>query len=300
MARPSADSWISGSVAPRPLQTLARRRDRALLAPMWRRVLAGLTWRQAVLALLPVLCAACATKLVPVAVLPEDEEYRLGMEAYERQDYGRAVEHLNRLVLNYPESEHTVRARYFLGQANFRLEEYPSAAQDFERFQRDFPTDSLADDALYWAGRSYEEQSLKPQLDQADTRRAISSYSDLTRQYPDSPLAGEAQERSSVLRERLAQKEFLNAQYYFKQKHWKATEIYVRSLIEEFPQSSFVAPAYLILYRSYEAQGKDEDAGRIRETLMEQFPDSPEASQLRQTLTSSPEAAAAGGDQRAR
>ena len=227
--------------------------------------------------------AACAS--TPASeVLPPEEEYRSGLDAYQRERWGDAAEHFNRLVLNYPDSEHVVEARYLLGRANFELEEYPSAAQDFERFQQDFPTDSLADDALYWAGRAYEAESLKPQLDQGDTQRAISSYTELLRQYPGTPHAAEAGERIASLRERLAEKAFLNAEYYFKQERWTATEIYARHLIEEYPQSRYVAPAYLILARAYAALGRGEDARRIQETLLEQFPDSPEADDVRREL----------------
>jgi outer membrane protein assembly factor BamD len=229
-------------------------------------------------ALAVALVAACGSAH-RAAVLGADEEYGQAMEAYERERWGTAAEHLNRLVLNYPDDERTPLARYLLGQADFHLEEYPSAAQDFERFQRDFPADSLADDALYWAGRAYEAQSLRPELDQSDTQRAISSYTELRRQYPTSPFADEADQRMRTLRDRLAEKEFMNARYYFRQKLWKATEIYVTSLIEQYPESSYVAPAYLMLLRAYEALGRPEDARRVRDTLLEQFPDSPEARQ---------------------
>ena len=226
--------------------------------------------------------AACATTREEAAVLPADDEYGRGAQAYADGNWGRAAEHLNRFVLNYAADPRVAEARYMLGQANFHLEEYPSAAQDFERFQTDFPADTLADDALYWAARSYEEQSLKPQLDQADTRRAISSYEALVSQYPASALGEEARERLRTLRDRLAEKEFQALQYYFDQQLWKATEIYARALIEEYPQSRHIAPAYLMLLRAYDAQGRVDDARRVRDALLEQFPDSPEAAEARQ------------------
>jgi outer membrane protein assembly factor BamD len=222
--------------------------------------------------------AACASA-PREKVLPADEEYRQGIEAYDNGRWSPAAEHLNRFVLNYPEDDRVALARYLLGQADFHLEEYPSAAQDFERFQQDFPADSLADDALYWAGRSYQAESLKPELDQGDTQRAVGSYQELRRQYPASPLADEADQRIRELREKLAEKEFMNVRYYYKQKLWRATEIYVTSLIEQYPESSYVAAAYLMLLQAYEAEGREEDAQRVRNTLLQQFPDSPEARQ---------------------
>ena len=234
----------------------------------------------AVAAGLAVLVACASTP--PNEVLPASDEYRRGREAFDRGDFHDAITHLNRLVLNYPEDENVVEARYLLGLANFETEEYPSAAQDFERFQSDYPADSLADDALYWAGRSYEAQSLKPELDQSDTRRAISSYTDLLRQYPGSEHVEDAEGRVAELRERLAEKDYMNARFYSRQELWEAAEIYARSLIEEFPQSSWVAPAYLVLLRSFEAQGKSVEAAAARETLLDQFPESPEAAEVRQ------------------
>ncbi|HEY7460469.1 MAG TPA: outer membrane protein assembly factor BamD [Gemmatimonadota bacterium] len=237
--------------------------------------------RRVALALLVAALGAAACASAPrTSILSADEEYEQGIDAYNRGKWSSAAEHLNRLVLNYSEDPRAAQARYLLGQANFHNEEYPSAAQDFERFQQDFPTDSLSDDAFYWAGRSYEAQALKPELDQSDTQRAISQYGELRRQYPASPFADEARDRIRALRDRLAAKEFMNARYYFKQKLWKATEIYVRSLIEQFPESSYVAPAYLMLVRAYEGQGRLDDAQRIRNTLLEQFPESPEARQV--------------------
>jgi outer membrane protein assembly factor BamD len=235
--------------------------------------------RGVLLLLASVLAAACGS--APRAeVLSADEEFSAGMDAFSRERWSTAAEHLNRLVLNYPDDPRAAEGRYLLGQANFHNEEYPSAAQDFERFQQDFPTDSLADDALYWAGRSHEAQALKPELDQAETQRAVNEYGELRRQYPASPFGDEAQERVRRLRDRLAEKEYLTARYYFKQRLYKATEIYVRSLIEQYPESSYVAPAYLILAQAYQAQGREDDAQRIRDTLIEQFPDSPEARQV--------------------
>lgn len=240
--------------------------------------------RLARLVTLSALIAAAACASTPRStVLTADEEYKLGVDAYARGKWTTAAEHLNRLVLNYPDDSRVALSRYLLGQANFHSEEYPSAAQDFERFQQDFPADTLADDALYWAGRAHEAQSLEPELDQSDTQRAISQYNDLRRLYPASTFADEARERIRALRDRLATKEFMNARYYFKQRLWKATEIYVRSLIEQYPESSYVAPAYLMLVQAYEAQGRDDDAQRIRDTLIEQFPDSPEARQVGRT-----------------
>jgi outer membrane protein assembly factor BamD len=223
-------------------------------------------------------CASAPTN----EVLPAAEEYERGREAFGRGDFHDAITYLNRLVLNYPEDGHVVEARYLLGLANYEVEEYPTAAQDFERFQTDYPADSLADDALYWAGRSYEAQSLEPPLDQSDTRRAISSYTDLVRQYPGSEHASDADARVAALRERLAEKEYMNTRFYARQELWEATEIYARSLIEEYPQSKWVAPAYLLLLRAFEAQGKTAEAAAARETLLEQFPESPEATEVRQ------------------
>ncbi|MFN2433335.1 MAG: outer membrane protein assembly factor BamD, partial [Gemmatimonadota bacterium] len=181
----------------------------------WRR----LVWVLALVAGAP----ACAS--VPVSeVLAADEEYAAGRTAFEEGRWSLAAEHLNRFVLNYAGDPRVAEARFLLGQANFELEEYPSAALDFERFQTDFPADSLADDALFLAGRSYEEQSLRPQLDQADTRRAISSYESLVDQYPASPLVEDVESRAAILRERLAEKEYMNARYYFRQELWEATE----------------------------------------------------------------------------
>jgi len=225
-------------------------------------------------ALLAVLAlAACASGGGVERVLTADDQYARAMERFEKGDYIDAISDFQTFTYNYPQDSRVVDARWLMARAYLESDDLATAAQEFLNFVRDFPREGRAGEALFQAGAAYQRMSLRPELDQRDTERAINVFDRLLREYPASTFAGDARERRRQLRDKLAEKSYLNARFYFDGEAYEAAETYLTDLISTFPDTAWVAPAYALLARSYCAWGRTDRAVEMVRVLTERFSD---------------------------
>ena len=254
-------------------------------------------------AVLAVGLAACAST-GETGILPADDQFETAMQLYEDGDYDRAVGAFQAFVFNYPQDPRVPDARWLAAESYYRMEDWATAAQEYLNFQRDFPREARAAQAIYQAGRSYQEMSLRPELDQRDTERAINVYDRLLVEYPSSEFVEETGERVNELRNKLAEKVYLNAEYYFDHEDYEAAEIYLADLIATFPQTDWMPAGYALLARTFCEQGLSDRAADVNARLREAYPDSAAAREIGNQLpercrrSPAPEPAAGTSDDR--
>lgn len=236
-------------------------------------------------AALTVVAYGCAST-VENQVLSADEQFARALDLYERQNYVEAVSALQAFSFNYPQDPRVEDARWLTAEAYYGAGDWVTAAQEYLGFQRDFSRSEQAPEALYKAGRSYERLSLRPELDQRDTERAINMYERLTTEYSRSDVVEEAREKRRRLRNKLAEKTYLNAEFYFDNKRYEAAEIYLVELIEKYPDSDWMAASYSLLADTFCKQGLRDRASEVYELLLGTFPESDAASGVDDRLPS--------------
>lgn len=247
--------------------------------------------------------AACAST-GETGVLPADDQFETAMGLYEDGDYDRAVGAFQAFVFNYPQDPRVPDARWLAAESYYRMEDWATAAQEYLNFQRDFPREARAAQAIYQAGRSYQEMSLRPELDQRDTERAINVYDRLLVEYPSSEFVEETRERVNELRNKLAEKVYLNAEFYFDHEDYEAAEIYLADLIATFPQTDWMPAGYALLARTFCEQGLSDRAADVNARLREAYPGSEAAREIENQLPercrrpAPPEQAAGASDDR--
>ena len=217
---------------------------------------------------------ACASDSAEERVLSASDQYALGERLFEEGEYRDAIAALQTFAFNYPQDPRIADARWLTARAHYQIEDWPTTAQEFLNFQRDYPREERAAEALFLAGRAFQHMSLRPELDQRDTERAINVYDRLLREYPRSAFDEDARRRRSNLRDKLAEKDYLNGAFYFGNEDYAAAEIYLTEVIARFPDSAWAAPAYGLLARTHCERGRDDRAAEILRVLREQFPDS--------------------------
>ena len=228
--------------------------------------------------------AACASGGGVDRVLTADEQYARAVEHFENGDYPEAISDLQTFAFNYPQDPRVVEARWLMARAYLESEDWATAAQELLNYQRDFPREGRAAEALFQAGIAYQRMSLRPELDQRDTERAINVYDRLLREYPASDVAAEARERRGQLRAKLAEKAYLNGEFYFENEVYEAAETYLFDLIATFPDTPWMAPAYALLARTYCAWGRADRAAEMTGVLRDQFSDTSAAREVENRL----------------
>lgn len=199
--------------------------------------------------------------------------YASGKAAFDRGDDTDAIADLKAYVEQYPGTEQTDDALYYLGLAYVHIKDYALASSQFDRLVRDFPTTPYAPGALYWLARCDDLQSHPAPLDQTETQRALDRYGQFLEQYPSDSLAASARTRVAALRDRLAEKRFRNAKLYLKLKQYAAADLYLRDVLSEYPNSRWAGESALLLADVLQRLGKREEAVKTLQQLLASGPD---------------------------
>jgi outer membrane protein assembly factor BamD len=217
-------------------------------------------------------------------VLPPDEQFERAQAQYAEGDIRDAIGNFQTFAFNYPQDPRVPEARWMTAQGYYSVEDWATAAQEYQNYQRDYPRDERAAEALFQAGRAYQQMSLRPELDQRETERAVNAYDRVIVEYPRSEFVEEARSRKGQLRDKLAEKVFLNAEFYFDNENYSATEIYLTDLIAAYTDTSWMPPAYALLARTKCQQGLGDRASEVYARLRENYPDSQAAREVTSEL----------------
>jgi len=180
--------------------------------------------------------------------------------AYDRGDWLEASLNLKAYVEQYPGTDRTDDALFYLGMAYFRSKDYALASTQFDRLTRDFPQSPFQPDAMFYLARCDDLESRPALLDQTETQRAIDRYRQFLDLYPEHALAAQARERMARLTDRLAEKRFRSGRLYAKLDQRQAASIYLSSVLDEYPQSRWAGDAAVLLADVLLEMGKREEA----------------------------------------
>jgi len=237
--------------------------------------------RQLSLALLgAALLSGCATRHVPPAQMGADVQFQRGVEAFETGRHARAVEFLQPFVIQNVGDPRVPEALYTLARSHFARREWVSAASEFQRLANEFPTHQYALPSRLGTCEAYANLSPRPQLDQEYTVAALIHCEDLARNFPGTPQAETASAHVREMRHKLAQKEFETGMFYFRRGALDASVIYFQRALEEYPDTTFAPSALLRLHEVYTRIGYVEEAQEVRDRLLRDYPQSPEAQGL--------------------
>ncbi len=199
------------------------------------------------------------------------EAYDQGIAAYDRGRHDLAVEYLRASLDFGRTSELADDAQLALARAYAADRQYLLAGNEYTRFVEFYRTDPRVEQAAYERIQAYAELSPRYELDQTDTRQALSYIRIYLQQYPESPNSIAASELAAELREKLARKQFEGGRLYERRDLFQAAVIAYRDVLQNYPASAYADDAILGAMRaqiSY-AQGSIEDRQqeRYREAL---------------------------------
>lgn len=232
-----------------------------------------------VVALFAAGAAGCAVPLPPPEATPT-ERFEWSRERFEQGNYNDAIRGFRDLLFREPLHPTTDSARYLLAESFLRTDQHLLAANEFRMLATSRPNSPVADDAQLGMCRSYWELSPSIPRDQEYTRRAIDACTRLIEYFPRSPLDGDARELIGDARVKLAEKRSRVGTWYYERKYYESAIIYFESTVQEYPDAPVVPEVLGKLHDSYSQVGFLAEAEAVRETLLQRFPDSPEARAL--------------------
>ena len=123
----------------------------------------------------------------------EKLEYERLLALFRDGDLDGARQGFAAFLRDYPNSDLSPNARYWLGESHYGKKDYRQAIDSYDRVELDFPRSEKVPSAILKKGYAY--------LAMKDKKRASSAFKQVVTLYPRSPEAGKASDKLSQLKE---------------------------------------------------------------------------------------------------
>jgi outer membrane protein assembly factor BamD len=231
---------------------------------------------------------ACSSSGPRFAQMDADALLQFGLEKKAAHKWTDATRALEQFIFQFPTHERYQEARYRLAELYFDKHEYLTAASEYGRLANDFPTGEWVEESRFAVCESYYRLSPKPTLDQEYTQTAIDQCQIVLSFFPESEGAARAQAILTEMRDRLAEKVYMNGEHYFKRNAYDSGLIYFNDVLETYPMTPAAPKALLRMVDTYEKLGYTEEAKETRERLLRDYPESAEAQRIKIEPANSP------------
>lgn len=204
-----------------------------------------------------------------------------GMKALEAGRCTKAVENFQRIVTNYPGFHLVADAQYHLAEAHLCNQDYMSAIVGYQRVLDVYLSSKWVEQAQFQIAESYFEQLRRSELDQTETYEALVRFRAFIEDNPESPLVEDARQRIVSCRSRLARKQYLNADLYFRQNYLEAAAITFKQVMRNYSDTQWY---YQALARMGEISLRQEDPQQARTYWAEVLEDDNEDEELKRKV----------------
>lgn len=181
--------------------------------------------------------------LMPLAsyAQPKDAhaQYERAVAYYEKQKYRYALELLDKVIPALKGTQEEASAIFYQAYSFFHQKKYLLSASRFKHFRSTFTRDPRAEEAMYMQGRAMFAATLDLKLDQTKTYRALSVLEEYLQEYPEGNYCHQAAENHQILTNKLAQKEFMIAKLYYDLGHYRAADVTLQNLLDQYPRAVF-------------------------------------------------------------
>lgn len=213
----------------------------------------------------------------PILHLSAQEALDRGKELLADKKYDRAREYLQHAFEVEPNSLAgregllLVADSYYLDGGRTNLIQAEAKYRDY---LNRFPTSDRAAYVQFQIGNSLAQRMNPPDRDLSVSKQALEAYEDLLRLYPTSEYAAQAREKMQVVRENLADHEYLVGAFYLTYRLPRAAAKRFSYLLETYPE---YGERDKVLYKLGIAQlrgHENADAKKTFDKLAREFPDS--------------------------
>ena len=216
-----------------------------------------------------VLTACASTNKMEKMQLDCRQRVAKAMQLYQKKKYSTVLVRLEDARMQCSGSPIMDTVLFYLGMSNIKTKKYIEGRTEFQRLTQDFPGSPFFDEAKFRIGYSVFKQSSPSNRDQTETREAVRLFDDFIDMYPKSAFVDSALFYRTEAYEKLAVKEFKNAQFYEKFNEPEAAVVYYRAFMGQFTDSKMLDLARFNALTLLLKLGRDSEARELFDELME-------------------------------
>lgn len=198
-----------------------------------------------------------------------DAKYKAAMEYYEDENYTKAIQLFENLIMHYHGKEYAENISWYYAMCMLNEKDYYSAGYQFKSFYKRFAYSERAEEALYQAANCKYEESPEYYLDQKLTKEAIAEYESYLDRYPASIHVPEINARLDEMNEKLMHKAYDIAYSYYLTENYHAAYSSLQSFLNNYPDSPYREDAMFYLLASGYKYGIGSKETKMKERLQQ-------------------------------
>jgi outer membrane protein assembly factor BamD len=213
----------------------------------------------------------------PILKLSAEESLAQGKELMAKEKHSKARPYFTHAFEVEPNSA-IGREGLLLAADTYYLEggstNYVQAEAKYRDFLNRFPTSTQASYVQFQIANSLAKRMEKPDRDQTVTRKALEAYEELSRLYPTSEYASQAQEQSRLVKANLAEHEFIVGRFYLRFGIPYPAADRFQYLLDTYPDYPEKEKVLYHLILAYQQSNRKEEARKALDRLRTEYPQS--------------------------
>ncbi len=162
-----------------------------------------------------------------------DEKYEAAFAYYNDRKYSKAAALFESLSVLTTGSEKDDTVQYYWGLSNYRFRDYYTAETNFDHFLEYFPRSPFAPEARFLRLDCLYRSTLRYELDQTPTYKAMNAISEYMQEYPNSVHMETCRQMMDDLETRLDTKAYEAARLYYKMEDYIASRVAFRNVLKD-------------------------------------------------------------------
>ena len=162
-----------------------------------------------------------------------DLKYEAAFDYYNEGKYSKAGSLFESLSVLTNGTERDDTVRFYWGLSNYKFKDYYTAETNFANFLESYPRSPFASEARYLRLDCLYRSTLRYELDQTPTYKAITEISEYMIEFPKTPHLATCRDMLTELNERLDKKAYEAAKLYYKMEDYKASRVAFRNVLKD-------------------------------------------------------------------
>ena len=168
-----------------------------------------------------------------------DAKYKAAFEYFNNKKYSKAASLFESLSVLTEGTEKDDTVKYYWGLSNYNGKDYYTAETNFEKFVEIYPRSPFASEARYLRLDCLYKQTLRYELDQTPTYKAMNAISEYIVDFPESERLASCRDMLTELGERLDRKAYEGARLYYKMEDYLASRVAFRNVLKDDSDNIF-------------------------------------------------------------